>query len=186
MGTEEPSTVEALCLGFVFNSLEVLGNGSQMWNGQNSLGELSCTPPKKQPTGSLRLGMVSSQSPCPNSHSSPPQADFGVLLSSRSSLCPCPFCFFHQHFNKHSNTDNTAGICQVEKERKNIPGEKVGPNQPLEVPTRFIFLASAFSRGSIYFHLPLVEKVVFPTGTQMKFSRLRSIFPPSEVALVTF
>lgn len=76
MGTEEPSAVEALCLGSVFNSPEVLGNGSQMRNGQSSLGELSCTPPKKQPTGSLHLGMVSSQSRCPDSQPSLSQADF--------------------------------------------------------------------------------------------------------------
>ena len=76
MGTEDPSTVQAFCLGFVITSPGVLGSGSQMWNGQSSMGVLSCTPPRKQPTGNLPLGMVSAQGHCPNLYTSLPYPDF--------------------------------------------------------------------------------------------------------------
>lgn len=56
---QEPGDVQPC----VFTSLGVPGSGSQMCNGQSSLRERSCTPPRRQPTGSLHLGMVSAQPP---------------------------------------------------------------------------------------------------------------------------
>ena len=54
-----------------------------------------------------------------------------------------------------------GGIYQVEYSNGKERGDS---RQPLKIPTIFIYLASAFSRGLIYF----VLKEFFSTGTQMK------------------
>lgn len=168
-----------LCPGSVFNSLEVLGNGSQIWNGQSSLGERSCTPPRKRPTGSLRLGMVSSQSSCPNSHPSLPHAVFQMLLSSLSRqvlATPLPRAIFADFTSNATDTITVIGGQVFVKQRRKgrtFQEKKSRSQSTLEGPYQiYLSHCSFFQRFSI-FPCPLVAKVVFQTfkGTASCFSK---------------
>lgn len=151
MGTEDPSTVQAFCLGFVITSPGVLGSGSQMWNGQSSMGVLSCTPPRKQPTGNLPLGMVSAQGHCPNRYTSLPYPDFWVLLSCLSEAKFSPQLFLlaivYLQLTTYDNNDNRRYLSSRIFQRKRKRRFQTTLEDPYHI---YIFSFSFFQRFNIF------------------------------------